>query len=202
MSEISLTKPTVGSTGWGDSVNQNWTDIEDAVNANTSRSAFFRAIYPAGSFDYPGSNPAPLDTDLGTNGSIKRHLFDASTEEFVIGQFQLPLSIDSSGTVQFEAIGYAVTAVSSKNIKLKFYYSAQADGESWDTAFSSVSSGDLACSGTQDQINLFSWNETVSNLGWAADDFVRFMVSRITPSSNNLSGDWGLLLFRITIPLS
>lgn len=31
---ISLTKPTVGSTGWGSSVNQNWTDIENAINKN------------------------------------------------------------------------------------------------------------------------------------------------------------------------
>lgn len=155
---------------------------------------------PAGSWDYPASNPAPLDTDSGTNGTIKRHLFDDTTEEFVIAQIRLPSDLNTSGTVYLQVYGYAKTAVASKNIKLKLYHSAKNDGENWDAAHSNKQSGDLACDGTQDQLDKFEWSETVSNLGWTADDLVRIKLSRIAPSADNLSGDWGLTHFRLKIP--
>lgn len=156
--------------------------------------------YPAGRFDYPASNPAPLDTDSGSNGTIKRHLFDDTTPEYVIGQFVVPSDIDASGTVTFETYGYAVTAAASKNVEFTFDHCSKADGESWDAAFTSEVSGDLACDATQDQLDRFTWTETVSNLGWSANDQCRFKLSRTAPSTNNLSGDYGLTHFRILIP--
>ena len=156
--------------------------------------------FPAGSWDYPVANPAPLDTDSGTNGTIKRHLFDDSTEEFVKGLIQLPSDLDASGTITFEVVGYAVTAAASKNIEMKLYHSAKADGESWDAAYSNKESGDKALDATQDRLDIFTWTETVSNLGWAASDSVRIKLSRIDASADDLVGDYGVVHFRIVVP--
>jgi len=155
---------------------------------------------PAGSWDYPTANPAPLDTDTGTNGTIKRQLFDDTTEEFVIVVVQMPSDLDVADTVFFEAYGYAETAVADSYIELTVYHSAKTDGESWDAAYSSKISGDLTTDGSQDYLDYFSWSETVSTLGWAVNDQIRIKLSRSAPSANNLSGDWGLTHFRIKLP--
>ena len=154
--------------------------------------------FPAGSWDYPSTNFAPWDTDAGSNGNIRRQLFDDTTEEFIEAQIELPSSV--SGTVTFDAYGYAVTATASKNIRFKIYHSAKADGENWDAAYATLSSGDLACDGTQDQLDRFTWTDTVSGLGWSANEQVRIKLSRIAPGSDNLSGDYGLTHLRITLP--
>lgn len=169
-----------------------------AVGSGTKSAA--RICFPAGSFKYPTSNPAPLDMDSGTNGTVYRHLFDDTTEEFVEGDFIVPSDVDGSGTVTFRAYGYSVTAAASKNIELRLGHSARADAETWDNAYTDEDSGDEAVSSTQDQWDLIEWTETVANLAWAAKDHVRFQLSRIAPTANNLSGDWGLTHFEIVIP--
>ena len=156
--------------------------------------------FPAGSWDYPASNPAPLDTDSGTNGTIKRQLFDDSTEEFVLAQMKLPPNIKTTGNVTFIATGYAVTAAANRNIQLRFGHSARAVGENWDNAYTNEDSGDKATDSTQDELDVFSWTESISNLGWASNDLVRVRLSRIAPTGNNLVGDWGLVHFRIRVP--
>jgi hypothetical protein len=164
---------------------------------------------PAGEWYYPTSNPAPLDTDSGTNDTIKRHLFDDTTEEFVVHQIRIPNAFDTSGTVTLQAWGYASTAQAAStageggSIELKFYHAAVAEGESWDAAFSNVRSGYHYCQATQDYLDEVEWTETVSNLGWAEGDLVRIKLSRITIAGEDaLSGDWGLVHFRIRIPRS
>jgi hypothetical protein len=154
---------------------------------------------PAGSWNYPTSNPAPLDTDSGTNGTIKRQLFDDTTEEFVQSVFQVPSDV-ASGTVTFEAWGYATTA-DGNEIQLRLGHVPLADSENWDTAYTDVDSGDLTTDGTQDDLDYFTWTETIANLGWGASEFVRIQLSRIAIDDGSaLSGDWGLVHFRIRIP--
>ena len=51
--------------------------------------------FKAGEWFFPSTNPAPLDTDSGSNGVIKRILFDDTTEEFVLNQFVLPGTLKS-----------------------------------------------------------------------------------------------------------
>jgi hypothetical protein len=163
----------------------------------------FTADFPAGSWDYPSTNPAPLDTDTSfTNGQIKRHLFDDTTEEFVEAVFQIPSDIDTSASVTFETYGYSVTAAASKNIELKFYHSPVSNGEDIDASYSFIVSTDKSVSGTQDYVDRITWSGLVSTLGWTANEQVRIKLSRIAPSVNNLSGDYGITHFRITIPRS
>jgi len=157
--------------------------------------------FPAGSFDYPVSDPAPLDTDSGTNGTIKRHLFDDSTVESVIAQIQLPDNIDTSGTVTFTIYGYASTWVTGKNVAFRISTVAKNDDEDWDTAFTNTNSGDMALNTSgQDYLDELTFTETISNLGWADGDFVRLELMRRDAASDDLSGDYGLVHFRIAIP--
>ena len=156
--------------------------------------------FPAGAWDYPISNPAQLDTDTGTYGSIKRNLFDDTTEEFIESLFEIPANVDSAGTVTFDAVGYAITAASSGNIALTVYHSMPSGGQSWDIPYSTKVSGDLLTNETQNYLDYFTWTETVANLGWLASDIVKIKLSRTQPSVNNLTGDWGLVHFRISIP--
>ena len=156
--------------------------------------------FPAGSFDYPASDPAPLDTDTGTNGTIKRQLFDDTTDESVIGQFKVPSDLDTSGTVTFRMYGYASTAAAD-DVVFIFSHSAISDSDSWDTAFTDESSGAKTCDADQDNIDIFTWTETVSNLGWSANDFCRFKLTRDADNgSDDLTGDYGVILFEIDIP--
>jgi hypothetical protein len=158
--------------------------------------------YPAGSFDYPASNPAPLNTRSVTNGTVKEQLFDASTEEFVLCQFRLPADISSFVNVYYEAIVSAVTAAGSKYIALKFYESHAGATEDIDVAYTTLTSADVAITNTQDAINAVSKTETIANLGWAANDIVRLKVSRVAPSGANLVGDLGLIHFRVRLSAS
>lgn len=160
----------------------------------------YKVEISAGAWTVPGTNGAPLDTDTGTYGNMPRHLFDQTTEEFVEGVFRVPDDIDTTGTVTFYSIGYAATASAAKYIQLKLYHSAIGNGESWDAAYASKTSGDKQPSATQDQLDHFSWTETVANLGWAAGDQVRIKLSRIAPSGTNLAADYGITDFVISIP--
>ncbi len=157
--------------------------------------------YAAGEFNYPVANAAPLDVDVLTNGIIFRHLFDDTTPEFVEGIFVVPDNISAVGTVTITTEGYAVTA-DTANIEWTFDHSAVADSESWDTAYTSVVSGDFACDTTQDDRDTFAFTETVATLDWVAGDVVRFKLSRTAPSTDNLPGDYGLTHLTIDIPRS
>jgi hypothetical protein len=186
-------------TDWHNKAMSGDATITNAGVVTVTRLPFF-IDYPAGSFDYPTSNPAPLDTDTGTNGTIKRQLFDDTTEEFVNGQFQVPTDVDTTGSVTFEAFGYASTA-DGNEIQLRFGHSAGGDSDTWDLAFTDEDSGDLVTDSTQDDLDYFTWTETLTNLGWAANDQVRFQLSRVAISDGTpVSGDWGLTHFRIRIP--
>lgn len=149
----------------------------------------------AGDFDYFEANIAPLDLDVGANVlKIKRQLFDDTTEEFVNFQIFCPSDLASGETIYIDIYGYATTATASKNVKMKFYHSARAVGETWDAAYSTDDSGDVAVSGTQDFIDKITISDTVANYGWTAGDIVFCKLSRVDASANDLVGDYGVIL--------
>lgn len=167
--------------------------------------AVYRELnFPAGSWNYPTSNPAPLDRDTGTNGGMFRHLFDDTTEEFILLEpaFEIPDNLDTAGTVYFSLYGYAVVA-DGNEVQFKISHSAKAEGESWDAAYGTKDSGDKATDAQQDEIDQITWNETVSNLGWAAQDLIRLMLSRIAiDDGTKTDGDYGVLNLKIRIPVT
>lgn len=159
---------------------------------------------PAGSWNYPTANPAPLDRDIGTNGGMFRHLFDDTTEEFILLEpaFELPDNLDAAGTVYFSLYGYAKTA-DGNEVQFRISHSAKAEGESWDAAYGTLDSGDKATDADQDEIDKIEWNETVSNLGWATEDLIRLMLSRIAiDDGTKVTGDYCFLNLKIRIPVT
>jgi hypothetical protein len=162
--------------------------------------------YPAGSFDYPVSPlteaVAPLNTDAGTNVAIKAHLFDDSSDEAVVGQFQVPSDVNTSGTVTFEAYTYSSAASPSGDAVLAFSQVCKGDNEVWDAAYTTTETSAKHAFAAQDQLELITWTETVSNLTWAASDFVNFKLFRdvSAEAGTPLSGDLSLVHFRVRIP--
>lgn len=166
--------------------------------------AYVEVNIPAGSWNYPPSNPAPLDRDVGTNGGMFRHLFDDTTEEFILLEpaFELPDNLDTAGTVYFSLYGYAKTA-DGNEVRFRISLSAKAEGESWDAAYSTLDSADKATDPQQDEIDIIEWNETVVNLGLAAKDLLRLMLSRIAiADGTKVTGDYGFLNLKIRIPVT
>ncbi len=156
--------------------------------------------FRAGELEALESNFAPLEVvDEGT-AVMTVAAFDDTTQEFRNGTFQVPADIDSSGTVTFRAYVYAKTAAASKNVELTFDHRAVADGEAVDGSYTSEVSADTAIDATQDDVTLVEWTETVSNLGWTAEDLVLFRVSRTEPSADDLGGDLYLVNFTVEIP--
>lgn len=176
--------------------------VETAMGGSTGGGGDVVFDFPARLFDWPSANPAPLDTDTGTNGQIKRLDFDKTTEEYVLGILKLPADIASFAKAYFEVEGYAVTA-DGNEVQFAFNHSAKNTGESWDGAFTEVLSGDVATSADQDEYDYISWNETISNLGWSAGDVVRFKLSRhAIVGGTTVNGDYGVVHFRIRLSAS
>ncbi|MBA7491383.1 hypothetical protein ES702_01928 [subsurface metagenome] len=165
---------------------------------------FMEFNFPAGSWNYPTSNPAPLDRDVGTNGGMFRHLFDKTTVESILLEpaFELPDNLDIEGTVYFSLYGYAKTA-DGNEVRFRISLSTKAEGESWDATYSTLDSADKVTDAQQDEIDLIEWNETVANLGLAAQDLIRLMVSRIAiADGTKVDGDYCFLNLKIRIPVT
>ena len=158
--------------------------------------------FPAEAFSMLETNSAAIEKVVGSNVSVFVQAFDDTTEEYVNGKIQVPTDVDTSETVTFRAYVMAKTAAASKNIELRFGHLALNNSEDFDPAspYTNEDSGDEAIDATQDDVTEVTWTETVSNLGWAANDMVLFRLSRIAPSADNLSGDMYLFNFTVEIP--
>jgi hypothetical protein len=129
-------------------------------------------------------------------------LFDDTTEEFLNGVLKVHPDVDTSGTVTFRAEVYAKTAASSKNVAVRFGHLAKADGEAIDGSYTSEDADDQSIDATQNDATFIVWTETLANLGWQANDLVHFRFSRFAATTNNLSGDMGILKLTVQLPLT
>jgi hypothetical protein len=148
------------------------------------------------------TNFAPLTKLEGTNVNVFVRSFDDTTEEYVNGKIQVPGDVDTSGTVTFRAYVSAATAAASKNIGLTFGHLALNDSEDWDpvSPYTEEDSGATAIDATQDDVTEVTWTESITNLGWAANDLVLFRLSRDTGVTDDLTGDLYLFSLAIEIP--
>ncbi len=181
----------ISTSGTGDTL---------TIDGSGITSAPLLKYWKASDFDALETNFAPLNQDDGSNASILVRSFDDTTEEFVNFSMSAPNAIDTSGTVTFRAYIYAETAAASVNIQLRLGHISANDNDSWDLAYSNEDSGDVALSATQDQITVAEWTETVTNLGWAADDLLLLRLSRISPTGTDLTGDLQLIGFSVEVP--
>jgi len=158
---------------------------------------------PATAFNLNAANPPEAYLVDATNQEVDTLGFDDTTEETAQAPpIVIPSDIDTSGTVTFVLMGYAKTAAASKNVKFRVKQLVlSSGGGSMDGAYSTAKdSGDLAVHGTQGYPTIWTFTETVSNLGWSAGKRLRLAISRIAPGSNNLSGDFLVELFEVRIP--
>ena len=168
--------------------------LQSQITALSGGSGLTQFDFKPGDLYFPTSNPAPLDTDTGTNGSIKRYLFDDSTDESVEGVFLIPSSWSTSGTMSIDMVGYPVTAAAN-DIVMDFQYSTRAEGESWDAAYTSATSA-FTCSATTDILKVHTIS--VAKSAFTANDQVRFKVVRDADNGNDtLVGDWGMTSLRM-----
>jgi hypothetical protein len=152
--------------------------------------------FKPGDLYFPSSSPAVLDTDTGTNGNIKRYLFDPSTDESLEGILTIPNTWSTSGTLSVELYGYPSSA-EANDIVIDFLHSAVGAGESWDASYSTASET-FTCSATADIIKKHTISIARSGLGWDADDQVRFKITRDADNpADTLTVDWGMTFFRV-----
>jgi hypothetical protein len=158
-------------------------------------------FFDAGSLQALETAFAPLEKLSGTNQRVFVRAFDDTLEEYVNGKFQVPGDIDTSGTVTFRAYVMAKTAAASKNIAMTFGHLALNDSEAYDGTYTEEDSGNKAIDATQGDVTEITWTESVSNLGWAANDMVLFRLSRDPGATDDLTGDMYLFHFAVEIPL-
>jgi len=160
--------------------------------------------FPAESLAALETNFAPVLRVAGTNVNMFVRAYDDTTEEYANGKLFVPGEVNTSGTVTFRAYVTAATAAASKNIGLTFGHLALNGGEDWDPSspYTEEDTGAVAINATQDNITEVTWTETMSNLGWAANDVVLFRLSRDVGVADNLSGDMYLLSFAVELPRS
>ena len=178
--------------------------IKAYVDSNGGSKPQKEITWLPGSFESNNANPASLEFLNGTNVDTMVRAFDDTTAEYVEGKFVVPGDINTSGTVTLRTYSMAKTAAASKNVEFTFEHLALNDAEDFDpsTPYTSEVSGDLVVDSTQDNIQEDTWTETVTNLGWAANDIVLFRLSRTEPSANDLTGDHFLFSFTVEIPRS
>jgi len=144
---------------------------------------------------------APVETLVGTNRTKRSCAYDDTTEEYRNGKLVVPGTVNSGGTVTFRAYVWSKTAAASRNVALRFGHRAISDSDDWDLAYTNEDIDDQAIDATQDNVSIIEWTETVSNLGWLADDLVGFRISRIVATTTDLVGDMYWDFFTIEIPL-
>lgn len=167
--------------------------------------AYMEINLPAGCWNYPTSNPAPLERITGANSDLFVHSFNDTTEEFILLEplLELPANLNTAGTVYFEIYGMAKTAAADKAVVFKAYYISKQDGEDPDVAYSSKSSGAKSTNATQGRLDKFTFSETVATLGLAANDLLKLKLSRDAGNAlDTLVEDYRFCNLRIRIPVT
>ena len=145
---------------------------------------------------------APINyRDFGSVEILVRS-FDTTTTEYMQGQFRVPTDLGAgASSVTFEIVGSASTAAASKNVKFTFDFVEVADGGLMTGAYGSAEVwDDQAISATQDDQDIISNTETITNLGWTAGNMVYYRLYRSTATTNNLATDYDVIAFNIFVP--
>ena len=115
----------------------------------------------------------------GTNADIWTGDFGPTSDQCGGFHFFVNSDIDTSGSVEFRAI-YTVTVGATAEVVWEVRELAVGDSESWDQALTAHSSAASDCAGPSPakDVENCTWTETVSTLGWAADDWVELEFCR------------------------
>ena len=154
--------------------------------------------------EYEGSTVEipELDKENGTNLHVLYAEYDQTTEEYLNGYFEVPPVLGDGGLdVEFSVFCTPASAASSNNVGFTFGHRPVADNEAWDGALTEEDSGAVAISNTAGNLNRISWTETLTNLGWNADELILFRLSRDPSVASDFAGDLRVFNLRIKIPI-
>jgi len=141
---------------------------------------------PAGSFDYPDSNPAPLAEISGTNNKLAYHPFDDSTDESLLFSQIQPDDFTSADHLQLKLVTtkrHNNTGTVGWNIVYNRVSTA-----SWDTA--KTTSINRIASSIAGTMTAF---DTMSTISLTTDRFWSFEVVRDVSATGNMTGDSDLM---------
>ena len=147
----------------------------------------------------------PIAKDAGTNVDMLVVDFDATTDECRGVQFKVPSDMTSGSTVTFRADWYSAAATSGSAMWDFRHNGGVAEGVDPDQALTTESAASDATQGTAGQMTSTTWTETVTNMGWAANDNVIGQFCRDadgTAGTDDLVGDARTIGFSVEIPRS
>lgn len=135
------------------------------------------------------STVAPVYFSDGTTIDALGAAYADDLDECRCVNTKVPSDITSGSTVTFRKVWYSEGATSG-NIIWDVRHNARSEGEDWDASLTTETAAADATQGTVDQETHTTWTETLSNLGWAANDDLQACFCRDADNgSDTLSGD-------------
>ena len=145
----------------------------------------------------------PLAKDAGTNIDQLVVDFDQTTDECRTGVYKVHPKINTSGTVNLYIDWYAASVTTNEVIWDFRHNGGVAEGTDPDAALTTVASAADTVQGTAGLLTVTNWTETVSNLGWAANEEVDFEVCRdANNAGDDFAADARARKFVLRIPLT
>lgn len=144
----------------------------------------------------------PIGKDAGTNIDMLYVAFDSAADECRSVSFQAPPDI-TSGTVTFKVYWYSAAATSGAAEWDFRHNGGVGDGTDPDASLTLIAASSDTTAGTAGQLNVTSWTETVTNLGWSANELVYGVFCRDgngTNGTDDLVGDALAIQFTVEIP--
>ena len=145
----------------------------------------------------------PIAKDTGTNLDQLVVDFDASTDECRTGYYKVHPDINTAGTVTLSLDWYSDN-ITTGNVVWDFRHnSGVAQGVDPDQTLTTVAARSSGVQATAGQLTITTWSETVSNLGWVANDQVDFVVCRdANNAGDSFSADARARTFTMRVPRS
>jgi hypothetical protein len=152
---------------------------------------------PAGSADLPSTNYAEYFRDIGTNQSARvYHLDDGGLKSYEFIS-KMPNDLTGLTNIHFDIDGYAVTFSASYKIELDITVTVIKANGTWDKVSVQNLSGALTTAGTtQDDVDQFSYSNTLATLNIEKNDLVIFSAKRKTGTNDTLTGNYAVLYHR------
>jgi hypothetical protein len=146
---------------------------------------------------------ATVGKSTGTNVDQFPVDFDPNTDECRTVNFKVPSNVNTSGTVTFRTHWFS-TGTATNNVIWDFRHNGGvSEGATPDAALTTKAASADAAQATAGQLTVTTWTETISTLGWAANEQVDAEFCRdANNGSDTLATDARAVGFGVDIPRS
>ncbi len=138
----------------------------------------------------------------GSTGSVQGAAYDDSDDECRGVQIIVPNDVDTSGTATFYTTWFS-SHQTSGSVQWYFAWNVANEGESWDAPLTEEDATSDAAQGTVDQLTETTWTESLSTLGWTANETVVGYFCRDgdgDKGTDDMTGDARAITFGIGVP--